>query len=152
MKHKSVCVVDIKPKTTVLNFWLKNPSEMELDAHPKIEEREPYFDGIEARSDRDYIGMNYTKQLQLKYTILIIYSSPDRIITCYLCLLKGTCPGDSGGSYWKKEPETGSTDTISTVLAIVSSSPPGGLCSGVSIGHKIAHKDILKWISKNWVK
>ena len=54
MKHKSVCVVDIKPKTMVLNFRLENPYEME---------REPAIKGVEPRSDRDYIGMNYTKTI-----------------------------------------------------------------------------------------
>ena len=60
MKDKSACVVDIKPKTMVLTFWLKNPNDMELDTNPKIEEREPVNIGIEAKQYRyrDYIGMN----------------------------------------------------------------------------------------------
>ena len=66
MKHKSVCVVDVKPKIMVLSFWLKNPNTMELDAHPKLKEREPYLDGIEAKQDRDYIGMNYPKTIAAK--------------------------------------------------------------------------------------
>ena len=77
MKHKSACVVDIKPKTMVLTFWLKNPDNMELDTYPKIENRKPRFIGIEAKQYRyrDYIGMNDKYQLQLKYPISIIGSS-----------------------------------------------------------------------------
>ena len=73
MKDKSACVVDIKPKTMVWTFWLKNPNDMELDTNPKIQEREPLTIGIEAKQYRyrDYIGMNDKNQLQLKYSISI---------------------------------------------------------------------------------
>ena len=66
---------------------------------------------------------------------------------------KGICYGDSGAAYWKEEPKEDSTDTISSVVAIVSLSPDENkICAGISVAHKIANKDILKWISKNWVK
>ena len=73
MKHKSACVVDIKPKTMVLTFWLKTPDNMELDTYPKIENRKPRTIGIEAKHYRyrDYIGKNDKNQLQLKYPISI---------------------------------------------------------------------------------
>ena len=68
-----------------------------------------------------------------------------------LCLLKGVCYGDSGAAYWKEEPKTGSTDKISTVVAIATELPDK-ICWEASVGDKISHKDTLKWISKNWVK
>ena len=73
MKHKSTCVVDIKPKTILLTFCLKDPNDMELDTNPKIENRKPDIVGVEAKQYRyrDYIGMNDKNQLQFKYSILI---------------------------------------------------------------------------------
>ena len=47
-------------------------------------------------------------------------------------------------------------ELVSTVLGVNSYSGSylgeKQKCDGASIAHKIAHKDVLKWISENWVK
>ena len=68
-----------------------------------------------------------------------------------LCLLLGVCHGDSGSSYWKREENGDGTESVSTVLGVVSYII-GGKCNDYSFAHKVAHKDILKWISENWKK
>ena len=77
------------------------------------------------------------------------------IVTSYfnqpLCLSLGICFGDSGASVWKKETIEGDAEEVSTVLGVVSYFQ-GSNCGEISIAHKVAHKDILKWISQNWKK
>ena len=68
-----------------------------------------------------------------------------------LCLLLGNCYGDSGASYWKTDTTEDGTEKISTVLG-VNSYITGDKCGDLTIAHKFALKDILKWISQNWKK
>ena len=57
--------------------------------------------------------------------------------------------GDSGASIFKTD-DVSSTETVSTVLAIHTSSI---WFSGLhAIAHKIAKQDVLEWISENWKK
>ena len=60
--------------------------------------------------------------------------------------------GDSGSSFWKED--TINDEKVSTVLGVNSYFPTKfyKLCGDISIAHKVAHKDILKWISQNWEK
>ena len=68
MKNKAMCVVDFKPDTKVLTFWLKNPGEsldpldqLELDTNPEIEERIPAFTKKKApwHGTDSYMGIEY---------------------------------------------------------------------------------------------
>ena len=59
MKDKEMCVVDIKPKTDVGIFWLKEPDGLELDLRPTIKERKPLIKGILPKQRRNYIGRQY---------------------------------------------------------------------------------------------
>ena len=54
--------------------------------------------------------------------------------------------GDSGASLWKTELG------VSTVLGVESYGVTADICVKPSYSHKINHKDVLLWISENWVK
>lgn len=56
MKSKAMCVVDVKPKTNVLTFWVKNSDEFELDMNPETDERKPGFTGIPSPQGGGYMG------------------------------------------------------------------------------------------------
>ena len=62
-----------------------------------------------------------------------------------------TCKGDSGSAFWKTEIPEGQKEPISTVLAVNSMSA-GIVCGEAGLAYKIAHKDVLNWISQNWEK
>ena len=68
----------------------------------------------------------------------------------WLCIWLAHCHGDSGGPYWKTKENKDSKESISTVLSVVSQGPEN--CLGSGIATKIAHRDVLKWISQNWEK
>ena len=51
-----MCVVDVKPKTNVLTFWVKNSDEFELDMNPETDERKPGFTGIPSPQGGGYMG------------------------------------------------------------------------------------------------
>ena len=68
-----------------------------------------------------------------------------------MCRFSDMCSGDSGSALWETETPLGETEPISTVLGI-SSQSLAETCGIASLSHKIAHEDVLKWISKNWKK
>ena len=57
MKDKSICVVESKPKTKILTFWLKKSDGFELDTKTKIKEREPVFSAEDPPSDGTYMSI-----------------------------------------------------------------------------------------------
>ena len=62
--------------------------------------------------------------------------------------------GDSGSSFWKEDTIKDNAEKVSTVIGVFSYMDITGykICGDMSIAHKVAHKDILKWISENWEK
>ena len=60
----------------------------------------------------------------------------------------GTCQGDSGASFWKTVTKDG--NSVSTVLGVLSYG--ADTCGGSAMAHKIGHKDVLEWISHNWIR
>ena len=58
MKDKSICVVESKPKTKILTFWLKKSDGFELDTNKeKRKEREPVFSAEDPPPDRTYMSI-----------------------------------------------------------------------------------------------
>ena len=56
MKDKAMCVVDFKPQTDVLTFWLKDSDGLELDTNTKTKGRTPEIRAIDARPGGRYMG------------------------------------------------------------------------------------------------
>ena len=56
MKDKAMCVVDSKPQTRVLTFWLKDSDGLELDTNTETVGRKPHFRDIDARPGGRYMG------------------------------------------------------------------------------------------------
>ena len=66
--------------------------------------------------------------------------------------IKGLCKGDSGAPVWKTKQNKEKTESVSTVLGVLSHGASHWTCTEPSWSHKINHKDVLMWISENWVK
>ena len=56
MKDKTMCAIDIKPKTDVWTFWLQKPDTLKIDTTTNIPERRPSITGLVSHPHRDYIG------------------------------------------------------------------------------------------------
>ena len=56
MKDKALCVVDSKPKTDVLTFWLKDSDGLELDTNTETVGRTPQMRANDARPRGRYMG------------------------------------------------------------------------------------------------